>query len=274
MTFFFWCTSQLPLRWLHAIGALLGVLIYKLPGRYSDRLRANYKQAFPDAGLGHFLEAARATGRMMMEIPYFWMRKHPLESLELLPADRLEPARQALAQGKGLIVVSAHLGAFEMLGPMYATLGPMTLLFKPPRRRFLQGWVERMRAHPGLATAPANARGLRMLVKALKRGETIGILSDQCPSMGQGEWAPFFGRDAYTMTLVQRLQALNGTPILLSFAERLASGGNYRLHSHVLPQLLPAEPEMAVEKINSCLESMIRKAPSQYLWSYNRYKAP
>jgi KDO2-lipid IV(A) lauroyltransferase len=211
---------------------------------------------------------------MIMELPYLWMRKQPLKGLQVLPLDYLEPARQALAGGKGMIVVSAHLGCFELLGPLYVGLGPMTILFKPPRKRFLQGWVERARAAPGLATAPANSRGLRMLVKALRRGETIGILTDQCPSQGQGAWAPFFGREAYTMTLVQRLQASTAAPILLAFAERLPTAGAYRLHSHVMPQLLPAGEQAAVGELNACLESMIRKAPSQYLWSYNRYKAP
>lgn len=274
LTFLFWLVSRLPLTWAHAIGAQLGTMIARLPGRYGKRLRSNFLQAYPDVGPPQFREAARAAGRMMMEIPYFWMRRDPLAGVCVEPSDFHLGTDAVLAGGKGMILLSPHLGGFELLGPLFAKRGRSTVLFKPPKRPGMGAWVERMRAGPGLAMAPANTRGVRMLLKALKRGETIGILPDQCPPAGEGEWAPFFGRPAYTMTLVQRLQSLTDAPIVLVFAERLNQGARFHVHSRVLPEPLPEDAVQAVAQLNRHMEDMVRVAPTQYLWGYNRYKRP
>lgn len=71
---------------------------------------------------------------------------------------------------------------------------------------WLRDWIVNMRTRPTLKMAPANRTGVRSLVRTLLKGQTVGILPDQVPVLGEGVWAPFFGRPAYTVTLVQRLQ--------------------------------------------------------------------
>ena len=274
MTVFFWLLSLLPLNWAQNVGALLGIGIARLPGRYGMRLRQNYVQAFPECSAAQLKEASRAAGRMMLEMPYFWMRANPIKRLHIAPANFHETTNALLAQGKGLILLSPHLGGFELLGPLFAQHGASTVLFKPPRQPWLHAWIERMRSRPNLAMAPATPRGVRMLVKALKRGETIGILPDQCPGGGEGDWAPFFGKDAYTMNLVQRLQAISGAPIVLVFAERLSAARSYHIHMEVLTEPLSANRQDAAICLNARLEQLISRAPTQYLWGYNRYKTP
>lgn len=274
MTLIFWLVSRLPLAWAQSIGDIVGTLIARLPGRYGQRLRANYLHAFPAATGGDVTLAGRAAGRMMMEMPYFWMRQNGVAPLHIEPQNYEAPVQAALAKGKGVILLSPHLGGYELLGPLFAQHARSTVLFKPPRSDYFRKLVERNRAGQDLAMAPANYRGVRMLLKALRRGEIVGILPDQCPPGGEGEWAPFFGRQAYTMTLVQRLQAQTGATIVLVFAQRLAARASYRIHVEPLDDPLPADPHAATVAINAHMERLIKMAPNQYLWGYNRYKRP
>ena len=185
MTFLFWLISRLPLRVLHAIGGALGLFVARLPGRYGQRLKENFLTAFPDATDEMLAEAARSTGRMIMEMPYFWSRKRVTAPLfgfnEFLwpELDRLQK------QANGVIILTPHLGCFEVLPQSHAEVRPVTALFKPPHQPWLRDWIERMRTRPNLYMAPATPRGVRMLVKALKRGESVGILPDQVPSGGE-----------------------------------------------------------------------------------------
>lgn len=275
MTFLFWLISRLPLRVLHAIGGALGLLVARLPGRYGRRLLENFRHAYPDASDAMIAESARHTGRLIMEMPYFWSRKTiPVRTEHF---DELwSELTLVLAQGNGLIVLTPHLGCFEVLPMHYARLRRVTAMFKPPHQPWLREFIERMRTRPNMAMAPANPRGVRMVVKALKRGEAVGILPDQVPSGGEGTWAPFFGKPAYSMTLVHRLQQLTGAPVAMVFAERLPHGAGYRGHLRILGDKgkLPDDPSEASTVINAAIEELIAIDPTQYLWGYNRYKHP
>lgn len=143
------------------------------------------------------------------------------------------------------ILLGPHAGNFESLGAIYTSRFPATVLFRPPRMKWLQDWIIKTRARKNLTMAPANHVGVRSLIKALKRGQTIGILPDQVPVHGEGVWAPFFGKPAYTTTLVQRLQSITGAPIYVVAA-----------------------------RLNQAMEDMIKRMPTQYLWGYNRYRTP
>lgn len=273
MTFIFWLISRLPLRALHAIGGALGLLAARLPGRYGRRLEENFRRAYPDASDAMLAEAARHSGRLIMEMPYFWSRKSITVRTDNFD-DHLWPELARLeAAGNGVIVLTPHLGCFEVLPQAYAREHPVTSLFKPPRKESLRTWIETMRAGPNMSMAPADPRGVRMLVRALKRGEAVGILPDQTPTGGEGVWAPFFGKPAYTMTLVHRLHRLTGAPVVALFAERLPRGRGYRLHVHEIGDL-PEDATQAATRINAAIEQLIAIAPTQYLWGYNRYKHP
>lgn len=276
MTFLFWLISRLPLRVLHAIGGALGLLVARLPGRYGRRLAENFRHAYPDATDAMVVEAARHTGRLIMEMPYFWSRKTISVRTDNFD-DMLWPELGRLAEaGNGVIILTPHLGCFEVLPQSHARLRPVTCLFKPPHQPWLREFVERMRTRPNLPMAPANPRGVRMLVKALKRGQAVGILPDQVPSGGEGTWAPFFGKPAYSMTLVHRLQQLTRAPVAMVYAERLPRGAGYRGHLRILCDggMLPDDAAAASAVINAAIEELISIDPTQYLWGYNRYKRP
>jgi KDO2-lipid IV(A) lauroyltransferase len=116
--------------------------------------------------------------------------------------------------------------------------------------------------------------GVKQLIKALRQGQCVGLLPDQVPPASQGMWVPFFGRDAYTMTLSCRLVAQTGATVVLVWGQRLSWGRGYVVHVAPLEQPLATNPSVATAQINAAMESLVRQSPGQYLWGYARYKQP
>lgn len=212
--------------------------------------------------------------QMFLELPYLWATRNARKLDKIIRCDQWPLIDDAVAQGKGVILISPHIGAFEMLGPFYTRRHKATVIFKEPRMRWLRLFINRIRLSPSLKLVPANQTGVKALVKTLLKGETIGFLPDQVPALGDGVYAPFFGKDAYTITLVQRMQAIRNSPIFTVGLERLPNGQGYHFHVVPMTEALSESPELAAAQINAALEQMIRKMPMQYLWGYNRYKTP
>jgi KDO2-lipid IV(A) lauroyltransferase len=122
--------------------------------------------------------------------------------------------------------------------------------------------------------APANMQGVRQMVRALKRGEAIGMLPDQVPSVGEGVWAPFFGKPAYTMTLPAKLHQMTGATIVLVYSERLARGRGWTVHFFRFDDDPSGTTEERTARINAAIEKVILERPEQYFWGYDRYKKP
>ena len=152
--------------------------------------------------------------------------------------------------------------------------GRITVLYRPARKAWLRELVDTARERPNLITAPTTLAGVRQMLKALKAGEAVGLLPDQVPPEGQGVWAPFFDRDAYTMTLSARLARQAGAVALLAWGERLSWGRGFRIHLRAWPGELAAQTDAAAAQVNLQMERLIRESPQQYLWGYARYKAP
>ena len=264
--------SHLPLGLLQALGALLGLVVYAASPTYRKRLHANLAQAgFTPGRLA--LDVARGTGRMVGEMPYVWFRAGPSAAVRRVRLVGREHVEQARREGRGILFLTPHLGCFEVSGQTVSEWFPITVLYRPPRKRWLDSLVQ-ARPRGQLRTAPATVGGMRPLLRALRHGEAVGLLPDQAPGAGEGVWAPFFGRPAYTMTLPARLVQLTGARIILAFAERLPRGQGYVLHFLPFDGALPDDPVEAATRINLAVEGLIRMRPDQYLWGYNRYKAP
>jgi KDO2-lipid IV(A) lauroyltransferase len=273
-TLLFKLVGALPLVVVQTLGLCAGWLAWRLPGRYKRRAAQNLKQAFPTSTDQTLRSAMLSSGQLLYEMPFWWTRRDDAFLNSKVTCDNWQQFEQALALGKGVILLSPHAGCFELLGPVYSSRYRSTVLFRPPRIAWLQEWIIGMRSREQLTMAPANQSGVRTLVKTLLRGNTIGILPDQVPTDGEGVWAPFFGKPAYTMTLVQRLQKLSGATIFILGAKRNNIGQGYTLKYKKLEQPLPEDDIAAATVINQEMEAMIMQMPEQYLWGYNRYKAP
>jgi Kdo2-lipid IVA lauroyltransferase/acyltransferase len=263
--------ARLPLRVAHALGGALGLAMLAASATWRQRTRANLAQAgYADARLAR--AAAKEAGRMIAEAPKLWLA--PREEIVGLVrrVDGLEAARAAHAQGRGIVYLTPHFGCFEVTPHVIAEIAPITVLYRPARGERLRRLMEAGRARENVHLAAANLGGVRQLLAALKRGEQIGILPDQVPAEGEGEWVEFFGRPAYTMTLAGKLAARADVAAFLVMCRRLPRGEGY--HMRVLPLASPLPGESPARRVNRALESAIRERPEQYLGGYNRYKRP
>jgi KDO2-lipid IV(A) lauroyltransferase len=269
--FLFRCLARLPLPVLHGLGRLLGRLVYLFPGRYRTRLRANAAQAgYPGAAFA--ARAAAQTGAMILETPKVWLRTR--DCLARTHSDDDQVVLDALAEGRGILYLTPHLGCFEITARYLLQHGPITVMYRPPRQAALEPVMEQARTTSGLQAVPANLQGVRQFVRALKSGQAVGMLPDQVPSGGDGVWAPFFGKQAYTMTLAGKLAVQTGVAVILTAGQRLPGGRGWKIHYVRLPEPLPREPHALAALINQAMETLIRRFPEQYVWSYNRYKIP
>ncbi|WP_326542971.1 lysophospholipid acyltransferase family protein [Pseudorhodoferax sp.] len=270
--------STWPLWLLHALGAALGWLTWAASPSYRSRLRANAQCA--GIGTADRRASVAEAGRLVSELPRLWLRPRELPIADPVHWEGHEHLQALLAQGRGLVLLTPHLGSFEVSAQAYAERfgagSPITVLYRPARKRWLRELEETARARPALATAPATLAGVRLMLRALKRGETVGLLPDQVPPAGMGVWVPFFGQPAYTMTLAARLVQQTGAAVALLWTERLPRGGGYVVHAEPLPEPLPADggDEAAALVVNRAMEAVIRRCPRQYLWGYHRYKQP
>lgn len=265
----------LPLSFLHRLGAMLGRLTYASSSGYAARMRENLRQAgyaLEDEKGRRLLSGAIAeAGKALVELPWVWGRPYDEVLSSVQECKGLEYVEAAQATGRGIIYLTPHLGCFEMCALYLAQRAPITALYRPPRLRWLEGVMRSGRERGQAKLAKADLSGVRLLFKALKRGEAIGLLPDQAPSEGEGEWADFFGRPAYTMTLVGRLAQASGAAVMLVSAERQPAGRGYVIRFEPLQLDFSASVPM---QINAALERLIHAFPEQYLWSYNRYKVP
>lgn len=272
MILLFKILSFLPLWLLHALGWLLGWVAFLLSGVYQRRFIANARQA----GLvrKQWMAAVGAAGQLLGELPRLWLGR-PVT----VQWDGAAHVDAALAVGKGILFLTPHVGCFEITAQAYAQRygqhgHPMTVLFRPPRQPWLAPLVISSRTRPGLHTAPTTLAGVKQMLKALKGGECVGLLPDQVPPLGQGLWTPFFGKDAYTMTLSARLALQTGAVVLLAWGQRLSWGRGYVVHVMPLAEALSPDLPVATAQINHAMECLVLQAPQQYLWGYARYKAP
>jgi Kdo2-lipid IVA lauroyltransferase/acyltransferase len=270
--------AYLPLRVLHAIGAAAGWITYFARSKYRRRLQRNLRQANLAEGEAAFARLKRQAiaeqGKAALELPMMWLRS----SRDLLKLVRgvegMEHVAAARATGRGIIFITPHLGNFEMAGRYVSSIMPVVFLYRPPRARALEALMNAGRERDDARMAPANTRGVRMMLKALKQGGAVGILPDQAPAAGEGVWADFFGRPAYTMTLVARLQQSTGASVLPFYAERLSYAQGYTMVFGSPLYLQGYTPVEGALCLNLGVESLVRRCPRQYLWSYNRYKVP
>lgn len=253
-----------PLSIASLCGSLLGIFAWVASPGYRRKLATNMQMAGYGPGSVR-RQAIIEAGRMVAECPYIWTRQPRQISRKMFTADT-DPIEAAERRGKGVLILTPHLGSFEMGARYYAGRRPITVLFKPPKIDLMRRWLIAARAVEGIEAVPPTVGGVRTMLRTLRRGDIVGLLPDQVPTAGDGIWVPFFGQPAYTMTLPQRLVEMTDCTVVLAMVERLAGGRGWRIHFESLDEA--PTPEV----INKNFERLIRRMPEQYIWGYNRYK--
>jgi Kdo2-lipid IVA lauroyltransferase/acyltransferase len=270
--------AKLPLPLVHGLGTIFGYVYFLLFRRRLRRTRRNLRwirKTLSKSDYRQLLHASiRETGKGILETFVIWFRPQASVLRLVKSCHGWEHVESARARGKGLIFLTPHLGCYEITAIYYGAKHPISVLFKPPRNPKLAKLVSDGRQRSQITLAPTNLSGIRTLLKTLKKGDAVGILPDQVPEENEGEWADFFGRPAYTMTLVGKLVESTGATVLLAFGERLPAGAGYSIHIEPLYPYLEQHPAPSPQEINRGIERLVRQRPEQYLWSYGRFKQP
>lgn len=269
--------GRLSLPALHRIGTALGWLLLHTPNAARSKARATLSiviTEFHAETRQTLLKSAMfEAGKSVLEVCKIW--SGPADgALALIREVRgAELFDRALAERRGLIVAAPHLGCWELLNFWICSRTPIAIAYRPPRQPALEPLLIRARGALAAEQVRADgATGVRKLYKRLIVGGVVGILPDQQPKQGEGEFAPFFGTPALTMVLLSRLAQRTGATVLFAFAERLPAGAGYRLHILPAPAGI-ADPDLptAVAALNRGVEACVRLAPAQYQWHYKRY---
>lgn len=270
-------TAGLPLPLAHAIGACCGWLLWRLPNPVRRIAARNLSLCFPEWEPAERERVLRRnlleTGKLLLELGPLWLWPGA-RVLDLVrePVAGEDALNAAVRQQRGAILITPHLGAWEMAGLYYSSRYPLTILYRPSRLG-LDELSRQGRGRLGGHVVATDGAGIRTLVAALRKGEALGILPDQDPGGEGGMFAPFFGVAANTMTLVSRLALKTGAPVFLTWAERLPRGRGFRVHLRELPEVAGAKSlEESVAALNRGVEAAIRALPAQYLWTYKRFK--
>jgi len=268
---------MLPLPLAHALAVPIGYAAWWLSSDAKRVTRRNLALCFPEKSEVEREILARSsiieTTKIACELGRIWLR--PVD--EVLAAVRSvsgqDVLERALAHKKGVIVLAPHLGNWELCGLHLDRCAQTTYLYKPPKLAGFESAMVSYRARAGAQLAPTSRKGIAMLVKALERGEIIGILPDQEPALDSGVFAPFFGLPALTMTLVGKLASRTGAAVVVMYAERLPSGKGFAIRiAPALARVADLDVNVAAAGLNEAVERCVRELPSQYQWEYRRFK--
>jgi KDO2-lipid IV(A) lauroyltransferase len=271
-----WLPAHLPPAAGLAVGRRIGDLLWwLLPGRRRralDNIRLS---------LGHDMtprEIARLgrrsfqhLGMNLIEACRYFLR--PIEvMLSQVHVEGVEHLRDAAAHGRGILVLTAHYGNWELLAAAHGLTGlPLSIVIRPLDHPVLDELAARFRRRSG-AELIVKRQAVREVLKALRRGRMVGILLDQNATRAEGVFVPFFGVAASTSKGLAVLALRTDAPVVPVFLRRTPDGG----HSmDVGPPLVPptdGDVLAYTATFNRVIETAIRRAPEQWLWMHARWR--
>lgn len=269
--------SKLSLRAAQRLGRALGTLASWLPNRSRRVTEINLQLCFPelDAAQRRQLvrDSLRHTGQVALEIPLVWEWPVPrcLDLIREIEGEEL--LAEARASGKGLLLLAPHLGNWELCGLYFSTRYRMAALYSPPSLPGFEDYMTAQRGREGSELVPGDRRGLARLIGLLREGEIAGILPDQSPTATGSAFAPFFGVEVRTMTLVSKLLQKSGATPLMTWCQRLPDGSGFRLVvRRCVEGMADPDPVVATTALNRSVEACVREAVAQYQWEYKRFR--
>ena len=268
--------SRWPVTRLWRIAAFMGPQIYRFSKRERRVTELNLARVFPDQSAqqrkAFAIQSLQHSTATMLELGHAWMappEKVEASILAVHGRDKLDSAR---AEGRGVIVLAPHFGNWEVLNFWLSSHFPFTAMYEPPKIADLEAITRHGRERMGAQLVPTNPRGVAALLKALKRSEAIGILPDQEPAWGSGVFAPFYGHEAYTATLLPKLVARTQARVVTGVAQRIPGKG-FEIHCLDADERVYSEDDtLSATGVNASVEASIALDPPQYQWEYKRYR--
>ena len=274
--FFLMCVMRLPWCCIRLCARCLAWLWLRTNARESRVAYRNIELAFPELALPAKSAMRRAvlrsTAQQTAEILRVWTHPSRANLRHIRYLHGTELFSKAMAQGRGVIIAAPHFGNWELLNQWLASQGPITILYRPSRSPILDAFLQRVRGIGNVRQVKAEAKTVRQLFKVLKDGGTVGILPDQQPKLGDGAFAPFFGVQAFTMTLLSRLAHRTHASVLFGWCERVNADFVFDIHFATAdPAIAHEDPGIAAAALNAGVEQIARRDPTQYQWTYKRF---
>ncbi len=270
--------ALLPLKWAQAFGSYLGQRIIKQgeKNKLYHITQRNIEHCYPslsaDEQQSLIEESLRQTGYSVSEMGMSWLWPVNRTLKKIVKVDNEVIIKQGISEGKGVILIAPHLGNWEVLNLYLSNQYKFTAMYKPPKQKQLDNLIKRMRARLGTEMAPANVQGVRKVMKALKRGEMVGILPDQEPEIEGGIFADFFNIPALTMKLLPQLASQTGAKVVCGYAERLPNAQGFHIHFvEAEKEINSKDINVATQAMNRSVEECVNALPEQYQWEYKRF---
>ncbi|GAB2189699.1 lauroyl acyltransferase [Sessilibacter sp. MAH1] len=267
--------SILPLSTLRALGGLVGKFLWATNGSAAKVTRENIGYAYPGLSSQEQLALSKQSviesARTFTELAKIWTRDDVWLEKHFIEVENKERFLQHVNDERGLIILGPHLGNWEVMGRCLGIFCPVvTAMYQPVQLPAMDAMIKSARSI-NMKMAPTDRRGVMQVMKALKNNETVGILPDQLPLDGGGEFADFFGKPALTMTLIRQLQQKTGAAVMMAFAKRI-KGGYRIIFKEPHTDIYSEDPAVAVAGLNKSVELCVNVVPEQYQWEYKRYR--
>ncbi|NOY16019.1 MAG: lysophospholipid acyltransferase family protein [Gammaproteobacteria bacterium] len=268
--------ARLPLSVLHTIGNIFGSLLLILPGKRVATCRTNIESCFPELSRNSqrrlVRQSLRQISKGLMEVGRLWLQPAEKNLAMIKSVSGEEHITKCLEEGRGVILAAPHMGSWELAGSYVSSRYPLTTMYQKPPLKGLSKLIKDGREGSGGNYVPADNSGIRAMLKALRKGEMVGLLPDQVPSQG-GVIAPFFDKPALTISLLSKLSGETDATVIFVFAERLPWSRGFKIQFLPPDELISSTAlEESAARINAQVEKCIRMAPDQYLWVYKRFQ--
>ena len=254
----------------------IAFLVWHLSSRLRRVTVINLSIVFPDLDATARYEMARASMvhyvRGVLEAGMLW--NWPIDRIfdQFDETVGLELFQQAKTDGRGIILAGVHSGSWELLGLYMQKHFNGSILYKPGKHADIEEMLLEKRRRSGAVLVPASPSGLRTMFARLKRGETVALVPDQEPTLGEGQFAPFYGAEALTGVLLPRMASRFNALVLFAVCTRV-KGGRYRVHIFKADEnIYDSKKRVAVTAVNRGIEQCINVVPEQNLWAYKRFR--
>ncbi|MDO6562357.1 lysophospholipid acyltransferase family protein [Amphritea sp. 1_MG-2023] len=269
--------AMLPFSLAQKVGEWVGLRAYRKQGKSYRITQANINLCFSElesAAQDQLVkESLLETGKLAGEMGMAWMWSPDRVIKKIHAVHNEQIMTQAVAAGRGVILIAPHLGNWEVLGLYLSIHYPLTSMYRPPKIELMDRLIKKQRARMGSKLAPANIKGVRMAMKALKAGEVLGVLPDQEADKGSGVFVPFFGQDAYSMKLLPQLAAQTGAVVVAAYAQRLPNAEGFEIFfANVSEDINSKDLTVSATAMNAAVEQCVRQVPEQYQWEYKRFQ--
>ena len=270
--------SYFPLSAHHRLGKLIGSLLFIFKNRNKHIAQVNIDICFSSLSKAEKQQLLKKTlqenGKTIVEC--FWLWRHPQKVFGSLLGNIKNHQLLKRASQQGTIFVTPHFGSWELAGLLTAANSDLLILYAPSKSCHITMLSCQGRSSTGGTVINTNELNAKHLIKHIKNGGSVGILPDQVPDGNGGVYSDFFGRQAYTSTLVCKLAKKLQCPVVFGYALRNTQKSlRYDVYYYEAPKDIYSEDIIqATNALNKSIEDFINTAPEQYVWGYKRFKKP